>query len=307
MKLGIQLLQTGPQASAENIIKMAQHAEELGYDSLWTFERTLWPINPQEPYPASADGKLPEAVQIVFDPLETLTFVAAHTKRVRLGTSVLVLGYHNPLQLARRISTLDVLSGGRVDVGTGIGWSHDEYQAAGTPFERRGARGDEFLQVMIDIWTKDPVGFEGEFYSIPESKIGPKPAQKPYPPIYIGGSGIHTYERAARFGAGWNPSGIQRLDTLEQSIKEFHQTAANRGSSNTGIVLRVFTMLLDSSPGEGRAPMIGTLDELREDYKRLRDIGVTELMLTPAEIGFIPGTDIEPGLRRMEQLIEIAK
>lgn len=307
MKLGIQLLQTGTQASAENISQMARRAEELGYNSLWTFERTLWPINPKDPYPASPDGKLPESVQTVFDPLETLTFVAALTKRIRLGISVLVLGYHNPLQLARRISTLDQLSGGRVNLGTGIGWSRDEYQAAGTPFEKRGARGDEFLRAMIEVWTKDTVAFEGEFYSIPQSKVGPKPLQRPHPPVYVGGDGAHTFKRAARFNAGWNPSAVPSLDALERSIKEFHQTASEMGSANKEIVLRVFTMMLDSSPGQGRSPFIGTLDEIREDYKRARDMGVTELLLTPPEIGFIPGAEIEPGLRRMERLIEIAK
>lgn len=307
MKLGIQLPQTGTQASAENLIRVARLAEDLGYDSLWTFERTLWPINPQEPYPASPDGKLPDVVQVVLDPLETLTFVAAHTERVRIGTSVLVFGYHNPLQLARRISTLDQLSGGRVDLGVGIGWSRDEYQAAGTPFAKRGARSDEFLQVMIDIWTKDPVAFEGEFYHIPESKVGPKPVQKPYPPIYFGGHGSNTFERAARFGAGWNPSGVLSFEALDQSIKEFHETASRHGSRNKDVVLRVFTAVLDSSPGDSRSPLVGTLDQLQKDFSRLRDIGVTELMLTLPEVGFIPSTDIEPGLRRMEQLIEISK
>jgi probable F420-dependent oxidoreductase len=307
MKLGIQLPQTGTQGSAENLIRVARLAEDLGYDSLWTFERTLWPINPQNPYPGSPDGKLPEIIQVVFDPLETLTFVAAQTERVRLGTSVLVLGYHNPLQLARRISTLDHLSGGRVDLGVGIGWSRDEYMAAGTPFAKRGARGDEFLQVMIDLWTKDPVGFDGEFYHIPESRIGPKPVQKPYPPIYVGGSGANTFERAARFGAGWNPSGVSSLEELEKSIKEFRETSSRLGSANKDVVLRVFIVVLDSSTGGSRSPLIGTIDQLRDDFQRLSDIGVTELLLTLPEVGFIPATDIESGLRRMEQLIEISK
>lgn len=307
MKLGIQLPQTGTQASAENLSRVARLAEDLGYDSLWTFERTLWPINPQEPYPASPDGKLPEVVQVVFDPLETLTFVAAQTERVRLGTSVLVFGYHNPLQLARRISTLDQLSGGRVDLGVGLGWSRDEYLAAGTPFPKRGARGDEFLQLMIDLWTKDPIGFDGEFYHIPESRVGPKPAQKPYPPIYFGGGGANTFERAARFGAGWNPSGVAGFDELERSIKEFHETASRLGSANKDVVLRVLTVVLDSSTGDIGSPLIGTLDQLRDDFRRLSDMGVTEVLLTVPEVGFIPATDIESGLLRMEQLIEISK
>src|SRR5262249_14856925 len=113
MKIGISLPQLGPQASAENLVAVAQRAEALGYDSAWVLERLLWPLKPQEPYPAMPDGSLPESYQVVFDPLETLTFVAAHTSKIQLGTSVLVLGYHSPIQLARRVATLDVLSGGR--------------------------------------------------------------------------------------------------------------------------------------------------------------------------------------------------
>lgn len=121
MKIGMSLPQLGPQASAENLIAVARRAEELGYDSLWVLERLLWPLNPQEPYPASPDGSLPATYQNVFDPIETLTFVAAHTSTIELGTSVLVLGYHTPIQLARRLATLDVLSKGRALVGVGCG------------------------------------------------------------------------------------------------------------------------------------------------------------------------------------------
>ena len=192
MKIGISLPQIGPQASPENLVSVARRAEELGYDSVWVLERLLWPVNPQEPYPASPDGHLPETYQIVFDPLETLAFVAAHTTRVQLGTSVIVLPYHTPIHLARRISTIDALSGGRVAVGVGAGWSRDEFEAAGTPFERRGARSDEFLEAMIALWTKDPVGFDGKFYHIPESKIGPKPVQKPHPHLRRGVRAVHV-------------------------------------------------------------------------------------------------------------------
>jgi probable F420-dependent oxidoreductase len=307
MKLGISLPQTGPQATTENIIRAARRAEELGYDSVWTLERILWPINPQEPYPAAPDGKLPEVYQTVFDPIETLTFIAAHTTRVRLGTSILVLGYHTPIELARRISTLDQLSGGRVELGVGAGWSRDEFEAAGTPFEKRGARADEFLQAMIDVWTKDPVGFDGEFYHIPESKIGPKPAQKPHPPIYVAGFGQYTFDRAARFGAGWNPAGIMSFEELEAQIKQLQQTSERVGRGKMEVVLRAFTFVVDQSPGSQRMPMMGTTSEIAADIRRLRDIGVTHLLHSPPEIGFIPTSDIEPGLKRMEQLMEISR
>lgn len=304
MKVGISLPQLGPQASGENLIRVARRAEQLGYDSAWVLERMLWPVNPKEPYPASPDGKLPDAYQFVFDPLETLTFVAAHTTKIRLGTSVLVLPYHTPVQLARRIATLDVLSGGRVDIGVGVGWSRDEFEAAGAPFERRGARCDEFLQAMIDIWTRDPVSFDGEFYHIPESRVGPKPLQKPHPPIYIAGYGAYTFERAAKYGSGWNPAGIASWEWLEGMINQLRETARRSGAGPMAVVLRSFTSVI---PRSGRrAPMMGTLDEVREDIQRLRDIGVTELIHSPQSIGFGPSS-MDEGLELMERLIEISK
>ena len=277
MKVGISLPQLGPRASAENLINVAQRAEELGYDSVWVLERLLWPINPQEPYPAAPDGHLPETYQIVFDPIETLAFVAAHTKKVQLGTSVLVLPYHTPIELARRIATLDVLSGGRALVGAGVGWSHDEFEAAGTPFER------------------------------PESKVGPKPLQRPYPPIYLAGFGQYTFDRAAKFGSGWNPAGIMSFEALEGSIKQLRQTFERAGRSNPEVVLRCFTMVFDKANPGARGPMMGTLDEIREDTKRLRDIGVTHLIQSPPAIGFDPSASLDDMLKLTAQLIEVSK
>lgn len=306
MKVGISLPQLGPQASPENLIRVARRAEELGYDSAWVLERILWPVNPKEPYPASPDGVLPVAYQNVLDPLETLTFVAAHTSKIRLGTSVLVLPYHTPIQLARRIATLDVLSGGRVDVGVGAGWSRDEFEAAGTPFEGRGARCDEFLQTMIAIWTTDPVSFAGRFYHIPESKIGPKPLQKPHPPIYVAGFGKYAFERAAKYGNGWNPSGSLNWEWLEAMIKQLHETARAAGAGQMAVVLRAFTMVF-AQPAPDRQPMMGTLEEIKEDIHRLRKIGVTELVHSPPSIGFGPSASMDEGIKVMEQLIEISK
>lgn len=304
MKIGMSLPQLGPLASAESLVAVARRAEELGYDSLWVLERLLWPLHPQEPYPASPDGNLPEAYQIVFDPIETLTFVAAHTSKIQLGTSVLVLGYHTPIQLARRLATLDVLSGGRALVGLGVGWSRDEFAAAGTPFERRGARADEFLEAMIALWTKDPVTYDGEFYRVPESMVGPKPVRKPHPPIYVAGFGQYTFDRAARYGQGWNPSGMPPIDWLEDMIKQFHQTAAKAGRSNMEVVFRAFTVVTPQSPGSDRPVMEGTLAEIKEDIRRLADIGVTHLIHSPREVGFSPAATIDGALAFMESVID---
>ena len=307
MKVGCSLPQSGSLASPENLIRVATRAEELGYDSVWVFERLLWATNPRDPYPASPDGSWPLSFQNVFDPIETLTFVAGHTRNVRLGTSVLVLPYHQPVHLARRLATLDVLSGGRLEICGGVGWSHDEFEAVGVPFERRGERTDELLEAIIAIWTRDPVRFDGQFYQIPESKIGPKPVQQPHPPIHLAGFGQYAFDRIAKFGNGWNPAVVTDFDSFETSIKQLHATAENAGRNGMEVVLLAVPFITETSLGHSRRPLMGTLDELRHDFIRLRDIGVTHLIFSPPEMGFLPLSVIEPALTRLEQLIDLTR
>jgi probable F420-dependent oxidoreductase len=305
MKIGCTLPQCGALASRENLIRVAQRAEELGYDSVWVLERLLWAVNPRDPYPPSPDGSWPASFQNVFDPIETLTFVAAHTRNVRLGTSALVLPYHQPVQLARRLATLDVLSDGRLEICGGVGWARDEFEAVGVPFERRGARADEVLEAMIAVWTRDPVSFEGQFYHIPESKIGPKPAQQPRPPLYLAGFGQYTFDRIAKFADGWNPAVVRDFDSFEAQVKQLQETAERAGRPEMEVVLTTVPFVMENSMGHVRRPMTGTLDELREDIKHLGRIGVTHIIFSLPEMSFAPEQTIEPALARLKQLIEI--
>ena len=142
MKIGFALPNIGPIGTVESVTKVAQRAEALGYNSLWTVERLLWPLKPQTPYAVTRDGSLPEAYKHTLDPLEALTFAAALTKKIRLGPSVLDMPYYNPVTLARRLSTIDILSNGRLNVGLGLGWSKDEMEASGAAPKNRGAMAD---------------------------------------------------------------------------------------------------------------------------------------------------------------------
>ena len=200
MRLGFILPQIGPWAGPEALTRVATQVEQIGYDSVWVTERSLFPLEPITPYPL---GHLPDVYKRVLDPLDALTFVAAQTSRVALGTAVLNLPWYSPVLLSRRLATIDVLSNGRLRLGVGQGWSQDEYVAAGIPWEKRSKRFEEALQVLTTIWTTDPVQFEGEFYSVPRSFIGPKPVQKPHPPIYLGAFSPSAVERAARYADGW--------------------------------------------------------------------------------------------------------
>jgi probable F420-dependent oxidoreductase len=204
MQVGLRLPQTGRNlATKENIIYLAKQAENAGFNSLWVLERLIWPINPHDKYPGTIDGKFPEEWQYIFDPLETLTFAAANTSKIVLGTSVIDMLFHNPVILARRFATLDVLSEGRAIAGCGIGWSKDEYEVSSISFKDRGKRADEYLQILKKIWTDDIVEFRGQFYNILASKIGPKPIQKPHIPIYLGGYSQKTFARIANHANGW--------------------------------------------------------------------------------------------------------
>jgi probable F420-dependent oxidoreductase len=203
MKIGFSLPNIGPIGTAEAVTKVAQRAEDLGYSSLWTIERLLYPVKPQRPYPGTPDGSLPEIYSRVLDPLDSLTYVAAHTKKIKLGTSVLDMPYYNPVMLARRLTTIDILSNGRLCVGLGLGWSKDEMDATGADITKRGAMADEFLPLLKAIWTTNPVEFRGKFFNVPKSYIDLKPVQKPHPPIYLGAFVPAALQRLAKLADGW--------------------------------------------------------------------------------------------------------
>src|SRR6266581_4339323 len=196
MKLGFSLPIAGDWATPENQVRVARQAESLGYHSLWVFQRLLYALEPRNEYPPIPGKLWPKPFERVFDPIVTLAYVAAATTRIRLGTSVLIMPFYSPVMLAKQLATLDVLSAGRLNVGLGIGWSEDEYEAVGVPFKQRGRRGDEFLRCLDTIWTQDVIEFQGEFYRIPRCRVEPKPVQKPRPPITIGGYGSTVVKRA---------------------------------------------------------------------------------------------------------------
>ena len=218
MKIGFALPNIGPVATAEAVVKVAQRAEALAYHSLWTIERLLWPVKPQTPYTVTPDGSLPEQYKYILDPLDTLTFAAAHTKTITLGTSVLDIPYHNPVTLGRRLTTIDFLSNGRLRVGLGLGWSKDEMDATGADMKQRGAMADEFLQALKAIWTTNPVEFHGKFYQIPKSHMNRKPVQKPHPPIYLAAFATAAMKRLATVADGWNPVMVP-VDGMAQNTR----------------------------------------------------------------------------------------
>jgi probable F420-dependent oxidoreductase len=305
MRLGFALPQCGPVAGPDAVSTVAQRAETLGFDSLWVFDRLLAPVNPRVPYPLK-DGSLPVQFKRTLDPLETLTFAAAHTRRVALGTSILNLPWYNPVLLARRLTTLDVLSGGRLRVGLGIGWSPDEYEAAGTPWPERGKRADELIDALRAIWTTDPVEFRGRYYRIPRSFIGPKPVQQPHPPIYMAAYTEGALKRVARTADGWFPVGIPLggVAPMFESIKAMARQAG-RDPAQLALVVRANLEISETPLGQGRADFTGTFDEIARDVAATRQLGAAELLF---DVQFSPGVETARDVvSRMEQIWQVAR
>lgn len=315
MKIGLVLPQAGQQATRENVIQMAKNAESEGFDSLWVFERLLWPIDPQTPYVATPDGSLPIEYQIMLDPLETLTYVAANTNKIALGTSVIDMLFHNPVILARRLATLDILSEGRSIAGFGIGWSKDEYQASNIPFQNRGKRADEFVQVLKRIWTDDVVEFKGKYYSIPASKIGPKPIQKPHPPVYLGGFSPNTFSRIVNYDTnGWLAvvgGPLEYLDNTIKTIKDIANKANKDPNKFKVILLAHLNVALDpksqstTTNEDQRFPFTGTIDQIGNDIKRIKQMDIDHIIFGYV---FVPiGRDVNKILDLTKQLAKFAR
>jgi probable F420-dependent oxidoreductase len=315
MKIGITLPQFGPDATKDNILKIALDAEKEGFDSIWVGERLLWPLNPQTPYPGTPDGSLPTFQQNVLDPLETLTYISANTNKISLGTSVIDMLFHSPVILARRFATLDVLSEGRAICGLGLGWSKDEYQASNIPFEHKGERAGEFVQVLKKIWTDNVVEFKGKFYNIPASKIGPKPIQKPHIPIYLAGFVPNTFMRIAKYADGWLPSMSGPLDFIENSVKSLKAQAIkeNRNSEQIKTIIMTFPQVSQEKSNSGdrgageqqqqsqRFPLTGTIEEIGKDIKRIKEIGIEHIIF-----GFV-GLDLDNVIDTAKQLVKFAR
>lgn len=301
MKVGFFVPNLGPAATPAGLVCAARVAEEIGYDSVWVTERLLLPTDPQVGFPGDPDGVYPEVYEYKLDPLMSLAYVAASTSRVRLGTSILNLGYYNPVLVGRQLTTLDLLSGGRLDLGVGIGWSPDEYQAVGVEMSTRTARIEESVAVLKAIWTEEPVGFDGEFFQLPESSILPKPVQKPHPPIYMGGFVPAAWRRAARIANGLHPGGTAAAE-MKEAFSGFREmvTEEGRDPENARIVLRGNIDLRDEPLGPDRIPFTGSADEIRSDIEAARDAGADEIVLDPTY--FV--STLSELLARMEEIWE---
>jgi probable F420-dependent oxidoreductase len=274
MKFGLAFANTMGWAEGQGAVTAARAAEAAGFESMWTVEHVIFPDDYTSAYPYSPTGKMPAAASTpIPDPLIWLAYIASVTTTLRLATGILILPERNPLVLAKEVATLDHLSGGRVELGIGVGWLREEFDALGIPWEARGARTDEYVEVLRALWARDHASFSGRFTNFANVSSNPKPVRGTVP-IVIGGHSRAAAERAGRLGDGFFP-GKGSLRELAESFDIVRQTAAAAGRDPGKIE---FTAGLNRVLGDDP---LGAVEEMRS-------IGVDRIII-PAFTMFAPG------------------
>jgi probable F420-dependent oxidoreductase len=302
MLLGFGVPVSGVWATPDNQVRLVQQAEKLGYRTAWTFQRLLVAA---EREPDARSGM--EVYRSVLDPVVSLAHLAGRTGQIRLGVAVLNMPFCSPVLMAKQLATLDILSGGRLDVGLGNGWSRVEFVASGVPYEHRGARGEEFLRALRALWTDEVVEFRGRFYQIPPARMQPKPLQRPHPPVLLGGGAEAALHRAGRLADGWISAAGTDLRHLEVPIATVKRAAGEAGRDPDALrfVCRGPVRLGPTGPVD-RRPLTGSVEQVRGDLDDLRAQGVTEVFLDlnwDPEIGS-PDADPAAAIHRAEQTLE---
>jgi probable F420-dependent oxidoreductase len=295
MQMGFGLPISGSWATPPSIVEIARRAEKLGYSSLWTFQRLLFP----------ATDPIPMPYRSVHDPLVLTAYAAAVTETARLGVAIVNVPYYSPILLAKMLTSLDVVSGGRLDAGLGLGWNADEFAAVGTSMERRGARAEEFIKCLRAIWSDEPVEFHGEFYDVPSSYVDPKPVQRPHPPLLLGGSAEPALRRVAHLADGWISASRFPAANVPAAIATIRSeaTEAGRDPDTMRFVIRGAVKVRDI---DDDTPLTGTIDKIRKDVAAYADAGATEFFVDlnfDDQIGN-PDVDATVSMRRAHDALE---
>ena len=269
MKIGYSLSNNQGMEDIQGVIDLAVGAEELGFDSVWASEHVF---NVSYVYDRIGDKPY-------YEPLTVLTYVAAVTSTIGLGTSVLVLPYHNPIRLAKVAATLDVLSGGRVMLGVGVGVIEEELEAMGRPFAERGAISDEMIAVMKELWTKDDPSFLGKYHSFSGMKFTPKPVQKPHIPIIIGGTSKAAVRRAARSGTVWHPTALSP-QALAEGMDYLNEKAVKAGRDPSEISVSI-SAAIGNTHNHNRYSLGEDPEEILERSQKYQEMGLERLVVSP--------------------------
>ena len=269
MRVGINLINFGPGVTPESLARSVELAEALGYHLVMISDHVAITPDVQARYPAP-----------FYDPFTALGWLAALTRRVELGTTVIILPYRHPLETARMAANLDRLSSGRLILGIGAGWAKQEFEALGVPFHRRGAITDDYLAAIKAAWTHDVASYEGQFVSFKDVHSTPRPARAPHPPIWVGGASDAALRRAVRHGDGWHPIRI-RVDWLrDKGLPRLREIAEAERMPTPALCPRI-RLRLTPSPltEEERVAGEGTLGQVRADLETLQSLGARYVLL----------------------------
>ncbi|MEZ5217149.1 MAG: TIGR03619 family F420-dependent LLM class oxidoreductase [Ilumatobacteraceae bacterium] len=276
MGVGLTVPQLGEHVTRRALRGFCERAEAVGFDSLWVQEHLYFPLEPKAPYAARPGMPVPEAYRRVLAATETLMAAAAWTERVRLGTGILVGGYHRPVELAQRLATIDQLSEGRLVVGLSVGWSKDEHEQMDVEFETRGRRMDELVAALLACWGPDPVEFHGEFFDIDPALVQPKPFQDPRPKLLSGMRSGPGLRRTAAWFDIWNPASGAAADHAAAMAEM--ATMRPDGAAPLELYLRIFTEPPFTVPG--LAPM--TVEQLADRVATARSQGYDHVVIDTA-------------------------
>ena len=284
MKFGLTMANMGPTADRESLLRMARLGQDLEFDSIWVGDHVFIPYHSQPLYPYNATGRFGvQPHDNLFDPLVTLAYMAGVAETPMLGVGVLILPYRNPVLTAKMLATLDVLSGGRLVFGVGVGWNRDEFEVLGASYPDRGSVTDEYVQIFRELCTTDRLDFRGEHYQLSNVAFYPRPVQKPHPPVWVGGYSLAALRRTVRLGDAWFPSNIdpltlvRKLDTLRRLCEE-----ADRDPESIEISVQVNNIGFGDADLEGDGqvvPLKGTPEQMRETILQYEDAGVSHLVL----------------------------
>lgn len=314
MRYGFYLPTRGQTATAEMLETFVQRGEALGFDAVMIADHLVFPVQIRSKYPYTVGGAFPGHGDAL-DQLALMAFVAAKTRRLRLVTSVMILPYRNPVMTAKTLATIDVLSGGRVTVGVGVGWLREEFEALQAPdFDRRGAVSNEYIQIFKALWTQDPATFAGEFYQFEALRCLPHPLQKPHPPIWIGGHSRAALRRAAQYGDGWHPVGANpaipfRPAELQAALNELRRLTEAAGRDFGALTISYKAPLydvtqsgaIDRQVGLERRPFSGTTAQVVDDIHTYSRLGVSELIFD------FRSESMSESLERMEHFATVIK
>lgn len=299
MKFGMSVVVRGDDAAPATFDAMARKAEETGLETLWASDHLIIPKLNVSKYPGRADGQFPEPWKRTYwQPFSVLTYLAAKTSKVRLGTSVLILPMRNPIEVAAQVGELDVLSGGRVNFGVGVGWFVEETETLGYPFKHRGRRCDEGLEICRALWTREVVDYPGRYYRIEGASFGPKPMQQGGPPVYVGGNSEAALRRTAKYADVWHPFKVtpEQIAELKPVLARLRE--AEGKSPEMPICPKIVLGFEEDGHKAGQVPTEGSVQEIVDALKRYEDVGCDDICLD------IMDESAANALRSMERLAD---